>query len=72
MPIVTIQKEAKDVIVVDENDGGYGHCFACGASGWIDGYGYPNRAENAPGGRLRHTAKCPMNAVLNDDASLIK
>jgi hypothetical protein len=71
MLTVTIQKEAKEVIVVDEDHGGHlqGHCFACGASGWLKGLGYPNHAD-APGAHLHHTAECPMNAVLNDDGSL--
>jgi len=71
MPIVTLKKEAEDVIIITENHGGYleGKCFACGASGWINGCGYPSRVK-APGAHLQHKADCPMNAALNDDGSL--
>lgn len=70
MPTVTLQKDAKEVIIVDEDHGGYlsGHCFACGASGWIDGSGYPSHVS-APGYHLQHNVECPMNVLLNDDGS---
>lgn len=71
MTTVTIQKNAKDLIIITGNLGGYktGYCFACDASGWIDGYGYPNRVKGK-GAHLQHKAKCPMNKVLNDNGVL--
>lgn len=69
---VTIKKNAEDVIIVTEDHGGYkeGYCFACEASGWIDGFGYPCHAKGVPANRLKHKHYCSMNDVLNDDGSL--
>lgn len=71
--LITINKKPEDVIIIDDNHGGYetGHCYACKASGWIDGLGYPHRAK-APGAHLKHKKSCPMNAVLDDQGDLKK
>lgn len=70
--MITIKKKPNDVIVIDEDHGGYknGHCIACGASGWITNLGYPHRVRNAPGAHLHHKKSCPMNNVLNDEGEL--
>ena len=73
MPKITLQKDAKDVVVITGDHGGYteGYCFACNASGWIKGQGgYPNCVKNTPGSHLKHEVECPMNVVLNNDGSL--
>ena len=72
MPRITLQKNAKDVIIVTEDHGGHlsGYCFACGSSGWVNGHGYPNRVKNVLGSHLKHRAECPMNAVLKNNGSL--
>ena len=73
MPKVTLTIEAKELIIVTEDHGGYkaGHCFACKASGWISGFGYPARAKKVPGNHLKHRVSCPMNGLLNDGGSFI-
>lgn len=75
MPIVNIQKDAKEVIIVTVDHGGHkeGYCFACNARGWVDKYGYPSRVRahaREKGSRIIHEADCPMNELLNDDGSL--
>jgi hypothetical protein len=69
---VTIRIDASKVVQVTEDHGGFlaGKCFACGASGWLEGRGYPHRAKDVPGSHLRHGASCPMNRALNNDGSL--
>lgn len=61
-----IELQLNDVVVIDENHGGYlgGHCIACKASGWIEGrYGI---AASAPkrGAHLCHTKTCPVNKLI--------
>ena len=72
--MVTIEKNAKEVVIVTEDRGGFkaGYCFACGASGWIAGFGYPHHAKDAPGNHLRHKMTCPMNQVLDERGELKK
>lgn len=74
MPLVTIRKKPSDVVVIDQDYGGHlcGHCFACGASGWLDGLGYPSRVKKPPGAHLQHKKWCPMNRRLRNDGSLRK
>lgn len=77
MPLVTLQKEAKELIIETEDHGGYmsGYCFACGAHGWVDGVascGYPQGSSQGLLSGLRHAANCPLGDILNDDGSFKK
>lgn len=65
MRTVTVKMRLEDVVVVDEEHGGYtgGHCTACGASGWIDGR-YGLRHDQPKGAHLVHKRSCPMNEAI--------
>ena len=72
---IRLRKEPRDVVVITGNDGGFlsGKCFACGQSGWLEGYGYPshiNTDEINKGWHLKHKKSCPMNAVVDDNGDL--
>ena len=64
------------VVAITENHGGYmgGRCLSCNEEGWLEPrYGYPHRVKaKVMGTLLIHTARCPMNTVLNDDGSVKK
>ncbi len=76
MPKITVEKEAKDVIVPFFDYSKYGAgvmslCFVCDAAGWVkEDSGYPAGAKNVPEGSLQHKTNCPMNAVLNKDGTI--
>jgi hypothetical protein len=72
---ILIRKKPQDVIIIDEDHGGVeaGHCFACGARGWLDGlFGYPYPGHNVYKNKLIHREKCPMNEVLDETGKLLK
>lgn len=66
MPKITFKIDVRKVV----SDGypGMGECYACKAFGKFAKHGYPHRVK-VSNGELRHTARCPMNKLLNVDGS---
>jgi len=72
--MISITIEATEAVVLRDSHTGNtaGYCVACGASGWVRGYGYPYRARKVPTSQLKHKKSCPMNAVLKNDGTMRK
>lgn len=73
--MITLPKNPEEAIVIDEDFQGNfkrGHCIACGASGFVDGLGFPYSAKNISRTSLKHRMECPLNAVLDDNGNLKK